>query len=75
MRAVVSGKGQVTIPKAVRDRLGISAGQVLDFDDEQGTLVARKVAEFDPIDDVYGILDLPGGTDAFVADARGTSGP
>lgn len=75
MRAVVSGKGQVTIPKAVRDRLGISPGQVLDFDDELGALVARKVADIDPLDEMYGILDLPGGTDAYVAAARGTSGP
>jgi hypothetical protein len=30
MNAVVSEKGQVTIPKAIRDRLGIRPGQVLD---------------------------------------------
>ena len=31
MKAVVSEKGQVTIPKTLRDRLGIRPGQVLDF--------------------------------------------
>lgn len=75
MRAIVSEKGQVTIPKAVRERLGISPGQVLDFHDELGTLVARKVADIDPVDQLYGILDLPEGTDAYVAAARGTFGP
>ncbi|MDQ3152467.1 MAG: AbrB/MazE/SpoVT family DNA-binding domain-containing protein [Actinomycetota bacterium] len=72
MRAVVSEKGQVTIPKSVRDRLGIRPGEVLDFDDEQGRLVARKVSDADPVDEVYGILDLPGGTDAYLDVARGT---
>jgi AbrB family looped-hinge helix DNA binding protein len=72
MRAVVSEKGQVTIPKSVRDRLGIRPGEVLDFDDEQGRLVARKVSDADPVDEVYGILELPGGTDAHLEAARGT---
>lgn len=70
----MSEKGQITIPKAVRDQLGISPGQVLDFADELGTLVARKVADTDPVDDLYGILDLPGGTDAYVEAARGAPG-
>jgi hypothetical protein len=52
--------------------LGIRPGEVLDFDDEQGRLVARKVSDADPVDDVYGILDLPGGTDAYLDVARGT---
>jgi antitoxin PrlF len=47
MNAVVSEKGQVTIPKALRDRLGIHAGQVLAFEEEEGRLVARKVMPAD----------------------------
>lgn len=75
MKAVVSEKGQVTIPKVVRDRLGIRPGQVLDFDDELGLLIARKVADVDPVDEMYGVLDLPEGTDAYVDAARGTPEP
>jgi antitoxin PrlF len=67
MRSTVSEKGQVTIPKALRDRLGIGPGQVLDFDEDNGRLVARKVTHADPVDGVYGILDLPEGTDRFLA--------
>ncbi len=52
MRSVVSEKGQVTIPKRLRDRLGIRPGQVLDFDEEAGRLVARKGAVADPPDAV-----------------------
>lgn len=71
MKAVVSEKGQVTIPKRLRDRLGIEPGQELDFSDEDGRLVARKVRERSPVDAVYGILELPGGTDVLVDELRG----
>lgn len=72
MKAIVSEKGQVTIPKLLRDRLGIRPGQVLDFDDESGRLVARKVIERDPVDDVYGVLGGEGPTtDEFIEEIRG----
>lgn len=56
MKATVSEKGQVTIPKALRDRLGIRPGAVLEFRDEGGSLVATKAIGADPVDAVYGIL-------------------
>lgn len=71
MKSVVSERGQVTIPKALRDRLGIRAGAVLDFEEDHGRLVASKVAGGDPVDAVYGVILLPHGTDAFVDDLRG----
>jgi antitoxin PrlF len=71
MKAVVSEKGQVTIPKQVRDRLGIAPGQELDFSDEDGRLVARKVQDRSPVSAVYGILALPAGSDAAVDELRG----
>jgi antitoxin PrlF len=61
--AVVSEKGQVTIPKRLRDRLGIRAGQTLEFHDERGKLVVRKALAEDPVDAVFGILDVPHPTD------------
>lgn len=71
MKAVVSEKGQVTIPKRLRDRLGIRPGQLLEFDEEGGNLVARKATVQNPVDAVYGIIDLRRGTDAFLAELRG----
>jgi AbrB family looped-hinge helix DNA binding protein len=41
MKTIVSEKGQITIPKAVRDKLGIVAGTVLEVDSVEGKLVAR----------------------------------
>ena len=63
MKTVVSEKGQVTIPKALRDRLGIRPGQALDFQEEGGRLGGVQAGESDPVDAVYGILKLPGSTD------------
>lgn len=72
MNSVVSEKGQVTIPKALRDRLGIRPGQVLDFDEEDGRLVATKVAARDPVDAVWGILQDGRSTDDIIGGLRGT---
>lgn len=71
MRSMVSEKGQVTIPKALRDRLGIRAGEQLDFTEEDGRLVARKAMVQDSVDAVYGILKLDRATDEFVRELRG----
>ncbi len=71
MRAIVSDKGQVTIPKALRDRLGIRPGQVLEFEEDGGRLTARKAAPVDPVDAVSGILLLGEPVDRFIDRVRG----
>ena len=44
MLATMTSKGQLTLPKDIRDRLGLSAGSRLDFQiNEQGWLLARPV--------------------------------
>jgi AbrB family looped-hinge helix DNA binding protein len=70
-RSVVSGKGQVTIPKHLRDRLGIRPGQALEFTEERGRLVATKARTEDPVASVYGVLELDRTTDEVVTDLRG----
>jgi AbrB family looped-hinge helix DNA binding protein len=42
MKSIVSEKGQVTIPKNCRERLGLHAGVVLDFEARDGKLIAIK---------------------------------
>ena len=73
MKTVVSEKGQVTIPKPLRDRLGIRAGQALDFRAEQGQLVATKITPQDAIESVYGILKLGRPTDEVLRSLRGAA--
>lgn len=71
MKATVSEKGQVTIPKRLRERLGIRAGQVLEFHEEAGRLVAQKIVGTDPVDAAYGILALDRPTDELMEELRG----
>ncbi|HEV3312260.1 MAG TPA: AbrB/MazE/SpoVT family DNA-binding domain-containing protein [Chloroflexota bacterium] len=72
VNARVSEKGQVTIPKKLRDRLGISPGQVLSFSEEGGRLVATKQRNRDGLDEVFGILHakIPD-VDRFIEEVRG----
>ena len=42
---MVSEKGPVTIPKPLRDSLGLAPGTELDFEERDGTLVARGAPE------------------------------
>ena len=68
---MLSEKGQVTIPKHLRNRLGLRPGQELEFSEERGRLVATKVAAMDPVDAAYGILPLEQGVDEIVEELRG----
>jgi len=61
MKAVVSEKGQVTIPKACRDRLGLQAGSVLDFEARDGKLIAVKQQPQDVFRKWRGRARLPRG--------------
>lgn len=71
MKSVVSEKGQVTIPKRLRDRLGIRSGEIIDFEEESGRLVGRKVPSQDAIDLLYGILKTGQSSDELLAELRG----
>lgn len=75
MKARVSEKGQVTIPKRLRDQLGIRVGDELDFEAERGRIVATKIVERDAIDRLYGSLTLPAPTDILIDEMRGPAEP
>jgi antitoxin PrlF len=45
MLATLTSKGQLTLPKEIRERLGLTTGSRLDFNiDDKGMIVARPVA-------------------------------
>jgi len=73
MKATVSEKGQVTIPKPLRDRLGIRPGAILDMREEAGRLVATKESVEDAVSRVYGILKVRRRTDRLMDSLRGKS--
>ena len=56
MNSRVTERGQVTIPKELRERLGIRPGQIVEFTEEDGRLLLRRRVDEHPVDRVYGIL-------------------
>jgi len=53
--ATLSSKGQVTLPKSVRDRLGVEAGDRLEFvESEQGFLVVAATRDIRSLKGIVG---------------------
>lgn len=73
MKTTISEKGQITIPKRLRDRLGLRPGQVLEFDtDSQGRLIGTKAPTArDALDELYGSLKLARSSDEIMHELRG----
>ena len=71
MNAVVADRGQVTIPKRLRDRLGITPRTVVDFEEDGGRLILTKVVSTDPVSRVLGCVRLGRRTDEIVRELRG----
>ena len=59
MNAILSEKGQITIPKALRDSLGLTSGMEIEFTEEDGRLVGRKLVRSDPVSQWKGRGSLP----------------
>lgn len=70
MKSIVSEKGQVTIPKPLRDSLALGSGTELEFEEDHGKLVARRVVKADALSDLVGLLPRID-VDAAVRDLRG----
>ena len=73
MKAKVADQGQIAIPKALRERLGIKPGTVLEFGEDYGKLVAVKALTIDTIDQFYGKLGSGRRTDDIIQELRGNS--
>lgn len=75
MATTVTSKGQVTIPKPVRDRLGIKPGNAIDFElMPDGRVALYKVGGKRPpsrFEAVRGIADAGLSTDEIMALMRG----
>ena len=59
----ISSKGQVTIPREIRDRLGVGAGDRVEFViEEDRTVIRPSRSDPDPFEKQVGILGpFPGG--------------
>lgn len=72
--AVVTSKGQITLPKSVRKALGVEAGTEVDFIIKpEGVLLRRRIPE-EAFDEWQGYLPAHGdtaSTDEIMAELRG----
>jgi antitoxin PrlF len=77
MGTTLTRKGQVTIPKQIRDSFGLEPGSEIDFAvNESGELVVRKeganaAKRPDRFDEVLGTADIKWRTDELMALLRG----
>jgi len=71
--AKVTSKGQVTIPKEVREKLGVHPGEAVGFEEKDGVLVMTKAVITSPFDKWVGRLTHLKGkrSDDLVKEARG----
>ncbi len=67
----VTRRGQVTIPKVLRDRTGIDEGTEIDFLEEKGRVIIVKSTTKNPFDAWVGYLSSPDDSDAQVKKMRG----
>ena len=72
MEATVAERGQITLPKAVRDALGLVKGSILKVELEGGRIILRKNVD-DAISRARGRFKLPAGmtTDDIMRELRG----
>ena len=73
MKTIVSEKGQITIPKKIRDKLGITPGTVLEVDTDRGRLIAVKKQVVDVFQKWRGKGKIPGNmnVDDYLEKVRG----
>jgi AbrB family looped-hinge helix DNA binding protein len=72
MEATVAERGQITLPKAARDALGLTKGMKLKIEVEGGRIILRKDVK-DALSRLRGLIKLPPGvtTDDVMRELRG----
>ena len=68
----ISNRGQVTIPKRLRDRFGFNPNvDVVITPTQDGLLIRKHTVARHPVDRIYGILAGVGRTNDYVDEIRG----
>jgi AbrB family looped-hinge helix DNA binding protein len=72
MKSTMSSKGQLTVPMELREKLGLTAGTVVQFELRNGAVLMRKGSSDDhPVDQLFGRLDLGKPVDEILDPMRG----
>ena len=68
----ISRRGQVTIPKALRDRFGMNRDAEVEMTPTpRGILIRKRAAAEHPVDRVHALLGKGGSTDEYLEEIRG----
>ena len=69
----ISERGQITIPKRLRERFGMNHNVEVEITaTEQGLLIQKRAAALHPVDRVAGILDgMDVDIDEYIEEVRG----
>ncbi len=68
----VSERGQITIPKRLRERFGLNHNVEVELTPtERGILIQKRAAARHPVERVHAILDSGKGTDDYIEEIRG----
>ena len=74
MESTVSSKGQVTIPKPIRDALGLYKGTRIVFEERDGEVVISRSIDDDPVSAIFGILQNGRNSDDIIRELRDGDG-
>ncbi len=69
---IISERGQITIPKALRDRFGLNHNVEVEITPtDEGLLIRKRTTAQHPVERVWAILDDAGSTDDYIEEIRG----
>lgn len=72
MKSTMSSKGQLTVPIELREKLGLEAGTVIQFELRDGAIFMRKgTRDQHPVDELFGILHPGRPVDDLLDEMRG----
>jgi len=68
----ISERGQITIPKPLRERFGFHKNMEVELlPAEKGILIQKQSRRTHPVDQVYGVLNRKSNTDKYIEAIRG----
>lgn len=68
----ISERGQITIPKPLRNQFGLSKNVEIELvSTKEGILIQKRSFNKHPVDSVYGILENLSDTDTYIEKVRG----
>ncbi|HIC91450.1 MAG TPA: AbrB/MazE/SpoVT family DNA-binding domain-containing protein [Syntrophaceae bacterium] len=68
----ISKRGQITIPKNLRDRYGLHEDVEVEFiPEEDGIRLLKRTSKRHPVKEVFGILNRPSETNKYIEEVRG----